>query len=485
MSDIISLQNLAGSVSAVEQSMEPTRLKVLYHSNCNSSNLSEYHIKFSQLMNKYSGWAEQYRSELNQFHKLLLTTIKLKQLKEKEKLERLEVMSVSNLEIVDNEPIEYSPANSIANQQTNSSSDQHSEPEPETESIKTAPVKTEIVTAPNKPKPKPKPKPIKATKQIKAVKAVKPVPVPAPIKATKPTKSVKKNNNKKQTKNKSRKNATKNIPKPVAQKKENSVEENKEENTENKTEENKDKPYEYNAKTISYRCFSFNGVQKSSTLIYIGNLPWNLPQQTTDEQVQELYNSKIAALQYFVKKKAKVGMMQIEETQLKHGWNGMYAIVRFRSDVSLNKVTKFINTVNEENSKFAEERKKEANKLEKTGKKNKNINGDKTSWKRRVFVKFNNNFRFYESEDAMYQDPSARHTLFIRNFDILNDKCHQELTYKLLEFGDLYNDIEIRVDRYGDPYCTVTFKYINDAIYCCNSEINFNERMLEMRYSKF
>eukprot|EP00483_Globobulimina_turgida_P004952 UN04961 len=85
----------------------------------------------------------------------------------------------------------------------------------------------------------------------------------------------------------------------------------------------------------------------------------------------------------------------------------------------------------------------------------------------------------------MYNDRYADRTLFIRNFDILNSNCHYELTQKLLECGgDLCRDIKISVDSFGDTYCIATFKYINDAIYCCNSEIEFNGRSLEMRYSR-
>jgi len=191
-------------------------------------------------------------------------------------------------------------------------------------------------------------------------------------------------------------------------------------------------------------------------------------------------------------KKAKVTMRQIEETKLKQGSRGMFALVRFRSDVSMDRIIKFINDTNTENTKITQERKKEpmnkgkmnGDKREiatKTGKKKTN----KTSWQRRVFLKFNDQRKYYDDEYSMYNDKNAVHTLFIRNFDILDRKCHYELTHKLLEFGDLYKNIKIRVDSFGDPYCIAIFKYINDAIYCCNSEINFNGRTLEIRYSKF
>merc|ERR1719445_2439666 len=140
-------------------------------------------------------------------------------------------------------------------------------------------------------------------------------------------------------------------------------------------------------------------------------------------------------------------MKQIEETILKQGSRGQFALVRFRSDVSIDRIIKFMNDTNTENTKIAEERKAEKKK------------NNKTSWQRRVFLKFNDQRKYYNDENAV-------HTLFIRNFDILDKKCHYELTHTLLEFGD--------------PYCIVIFKYINDAIYCCNSEINFNGRTLEI-----
>jgi len=225
-------------------------------------------------------------------------------------------------------------------------------------------------------------------------------------------------------------------------------------------EEKKVEPYKYEADKVNW---SFDGVQRHSTMIFIGNLPNHI---------------KVAAVQFFVMKKAKVTMRQIEETQIRFGGRGKYALVRFRSDVSMNRVNAFVNGVNNENNELFEKQKKSDNGMA-PGKSQKRV-----SWQKRVFLKFNTTFKYFESEEAMYQDPTARHKLFLRNFDILNEECHKKLTYALLECGDLARDITIRVDRFGDPYCVATFKNIEDAIYCCNSEIVFEGRVLEMKYDK-
>ena len=142
----------------------------------------------------------------------------------------------------------------------------------------------------------------------------------------------------------------------------------------------------------------------------------------------------------------------------------------------MNRINAFINTVNNENTELFEKNKKNDN----------GMSSDKqqtrVSWQKRVFLKHNTTYKYFESEQAMYEDPTARNSVYMRNFDILNDKCHEKLTYALLDCGDLAKDIQIRVDRFGDPFCVATFKFIEDAIYCCNSEIVFEGRVLEMRY---
>merc|ERR1712039_821214 len=144
----------------------------------------------------------------------------------------------------------------------------------------------------------------------------------------------------------------------------------------NKVEEKKtSEHYKYNAKKVNWQ---YDGQHRTTTVVYVGNLPNHI---------------KVAAVQYFVIKKAK-----------------------------------------------------------KT----------KESWQKRVFLKFNRTFKYYPSEEAMYCDPSRRNALFLRNFDILDKDCHKNLTRALMQYGDLAKDIVIRVDGFGDPYCIVTFKYIDD-----------------------
>lgn len=216
-------------------------------------------------------------------------------------------------------------------------------------------------------------------------------------------------------------------------------------------------------------------------VVYIGNIPFNI---------------KKNAIQFFVIKKAKVTVRHIDEIITKETRNGQFALVRFRYDVSADQVQKFMDSVNEENTEIKEAKKKakdavpmkKSSKKEGDDKKKKQEKKLKTSWQTRVFVKYQNpqyHFSYYETEEDMYNDQTATHSLFIKNFDILDKNCHYELTQQLLKFGDLVQDIDIRTDQFGDPYLIVIFKYINDAIYCCNSDIYYKGRRLEIRYSKY
>merc|ERR1712039_523128 len=229
----------------------------------------------------------------------------------------------------------------------------------------------------------------------------------------------------------------------------------------NKVEEKKtSEHYKYNAKKVNWQ---YDGQHRTTTVVYVGNLPNHI---------------KVAAVQYFVIKRAKVTLRHIEETLIKQGARGKFALVRFRSDVLMSTIEAFISNVNAENDALYQKRKSESE-MDKNSKKT------KESWQKRVHLKFNSTFKYYPSEEAMYCDPNRRNALFLRNFNILGRGCHMDLTRVLLQYGDLAKDIVIRVDRFGDPYCIVTFKYIDDAVFCCNSEVYFGGRMLEMRYSKF
>jgi len=233
------------------------------------------------------------------------------------------------------------------------------------------------------------------------------------------------------------------------------------------TQENKEEfvaePYAYNADKVRWNFDDF-GVCRSSTVIYIGNLPKHV---------------KIGAIQLFVMKRAKVTMRQVEETKLKFGPRANYALVRFRSDVSMKRINAFIKEVNAKNNEFFEKSKRNGDEMMPSVRPQKQV-----SWKRQVSLKLNESFKYFESEQAMYEDPMARNSIFIRNFDILDKECHKKLTYALLDCGDLARDIRIRVDRFGDPYCLAKFVNIEDAIYCCNAGIMFGGRMLEMKYDR-
>merc|ERR1719384_667673 len=165
----------------------------------------------------------------------------------------------------------------------------------------------------------------------------------------------KKNNIKKMDKKTSRKNAKPNKSKPAIKINENEEKQQNEPSVEYV-------PYKYDEKRVNWK---FRGVQRSSTMIFIGNLP---------------YNIKEKAVQFFVMKKAKISMRQIEETQIKQGSRGQYALIRFRSDVAIDRIQRFMDKVNAENNAIIEEQRKSDN-----------IHSKKAtnySWQKRVFLKF-------------------------------------------------------------------------------------------------
>ena len=459
----MSLQNLSLTVTGLKENIETEKARLSCLMNSNNPNLSEFHTKFAIFLNRYSRFASEYKHDLDSFHKLLINKIDLEQMKEDNRIEqliqeRLETLSnkSSNLEIAENvEETGYSSANPVSYDGV-----KHEESESE-----------QNVSIHNLPTPKP----MKAKKSI-------PVSLPtksAPVKSTKVVKPATKAPKSKKTKTskpqrKTAKPAKKSSPAPVV------IEQQNVQNIDNNNNEMKmDKVYEYNANTVAWQ---YNGSVRSSTIIYIGNIANNI---------------SMGNLEHFVKKEAKVNMSQIEETKLRQGGRSQYALVRFRSDVKMTTIRSFMNKINTENAQIAEEKKKRSMggmKIQKKTDKKKKVNGDnkqkkedkqkvlKTSWKTRVYIRFNANFRYYETEQEMYNDPMATPTLFIRNFNIVDKECHSELSKVLLGFGELGMDISIDVDRWNDPFCIATFKHIEDAIYCRNSEIYFKNRMLEINY---
>merc|ERR1711933_644288 len=90
-----------------------------------------------------------------------------------------------------------------------------------------------------------------------------------------------------------------------------------------KEEEKTPEHYKYNAKKVQWQ---YDGQHRTTTVVYVGNLPNHI---------------KVAAVQYFVIKKAKVTLRHIEETLIKKGARGKFALVRFRSDVLMPTIEAF------------------------------------------------------------------------------------------------------------------------------------------------
>eukprot|EP01084_Bolivina_argentea_P244664 409822_1 len=422
MSDTKSLQDLVNSVNTLRQKVDIVGLcsAALMDSNRNSSKLSEFHTRFDSLALKYCEFAEDYRSELDAFHKALLNNIHLNQLRELQKQnerERLEIMK--QIEVISN-----------SNTQSDVNDVIVPTPTPSDSSIKYDAKQDDVDT----------------DAKSESVRQTPPTIKKATV-----------TNTRKVQPNAARKSAK---PRHTPRKSAPSHQVHQKPKTERRKQENVDtkmaKPYAYNAKKVRWR---FRGPQKSSTVVFIGNLPSN----SKDNGVQ-ITEKK---LQFWIMQKAHVTISQIEEIKLQRGARGMFALARFSASVSLHKIQKLMDKVNgENNDAFVNNKDK-----------------SRLSWKKQVFLRLNRNFS--KSGDAMWNDKQAQHRLFIRNFDILDSNCHYELTHAVLEYGDLYEDIEIRVDGFGDPYCIVTFKYLNDAIYCRNAHIAFHGRELEMRYAKY
>jgi len=428
MSDIVSMQQLMGSTQGLKNAIEATTRMHITSSPSRTGKTSRHDLRFAQLKTKYSVFATNFGVELDGFIKSLSSSIRSEQLLQEQERKRLEEAERERLQNQERERLmelkseirsNSNPTNlemeDNVSEMTYSSASSVKEPSVEPTKPEPEPVPVEVYS---------NPKPSYPAKQTKKTKKA--------IKAKQPKKTAKI------------------IVRETALVEPEPVQE----------EEEKVEPYKYEADKVNW---SFDGVQRHSTMIFIGNLPNHI---------------KVAAVQFFVMKKAKVTMRQIEETQVKFGSRGKYALVRFRSDVLMSRVNAFVNGVNTENNELFEKQKKGENGM------SSNKSQKRVSWQKRVFLKFNTMFKYFESEQAMYQDPTARHKVFLRNFDILNKECHKKLTYALLECGDLARDITIRVDRFGDPYCVATFKNIEDAIYCCNSEIIFEGRVLEMKYDK-
>jgi hypothetical protein len=495
MTSSIELRHLALMVRGLHQDVEieESRLSALMSST--DARLSKHHSQFAELLSRYSAFADGYKRDISTFYQSLLHEVETQQQKEEaervEKLvqDKLETMSnksnkSNNLEITENvQDAEYSPAASMANEVKAEETSSDDEP-PKTSSvpIHSLPSPQEMKSRDSIPRPTDQKKSKSASRAL-----AKRGPAPkSQAKGNKQSKQNKQNKKKASKKSKGKVPSTSSAapavaPLPTESRPEDArkaepvaVEEKKAESVPLSSDHVEHERYVYDAERVRWR---FVAPIRSTTVVYIGNIPANI---------------KVAAVQFLVMKRAKVSMRQIEETELrKAAYGSQFALVRFRSDVAMDKVTAFMNSINRENAQIAEQRKQNDGELEmlnlkKAAEQNKSKSGKqsktKTSWQTRVFVRFNDNRKWYESEQEMYADPAAKHKLFIRNFDIVDAQCHEEMTMKLLEFGDIYQDIEMGTDSFADPYCVVTFKSLDDAIYCRNSSIEFNGRWLEIEY---
>eukprot|EP01084_Bolivina_argentea_P292371 502616_1 len=139
-----------------------------------------------------------------------------------------------------------------------------------------------------------------------------------------------------------------------------------------------------------------------------------------------------------------------------------YALVTFRKDVKYSKISKFMRKINESNAKYVSEKpiKRKGNQLNQ-------------AWKRKIVLHF---------RKGMNQNEKNR-VLIVRNFHILNFDIFEDLTELFAAFGDLYKNIQIDLDETDEPFAIVTFRYIEDAVYCCKSVVEFRGRTLIVIYA--
>eukprot|EP01084_Bolivina_argentea_P124343 220337_1 len=368
MSDIRSLQNLLNAVNDIHQKIEEARLCVLFQQTSNNSKSSEFHLKFDKLMNKFSGFAKEYTFELNQFHKLTLNNIeiiKLKELQQKNEQERLEIakkletISNCNSEIVDNFS-DIDNSSSVVSVKYESKQDTIPTPTPISVPVP-VPISLPVIN----------PKPQNISKNI--------------VKNT--NKKIKKSTKKVHKVNKKVQKSTKKVQKSnVYANKVNKV--NKKVHKNDEYTKHMNTPYQYNDSN-----FSFYGIRRSSTVIFIGNLPKDICQRQINN---------------FVVKRGNVTISQIIEVRIMANGRSTYALVRLSDNVSINKLNGFINKINKENDEMYKQQQIKKDKGTK-------INNEFISWRKRIFLKFNKFNKFYKSEDEMYNDPKRNHQLFIRN----------------------------------------------------------------------
>ena len=345
MDTLTPLQKLAVTVNQFKDNIVMTATRVSVTSNSNNDRASQYHSKFSELLSEYSVFANEYKSKLDNLHKALQNEINLQQ-KERERQQReyqskLESLSNkssnSNLEIAENveETGYHSSTNSVHNIPLNSPQREDSELEQDTLSV---PVPN--TASINIPMSIPSPKQMQSKKSV-PISAAKPTPQSPPKSNPLPKsnnngnnnngkKSNKRNNNNQKKKNKKNKkknktpksqittkptpNNSKTASEPMVVRTVTADIEQKEQEQKNEVAEDK---YVYRAHKIKhnlrYEIYNpetdkwENQEYRHTTMTYIGNIPSNI---------------KVAAVQFFIMKKFKVSMRQIEETKLQKSGRG-------------------------------------------------------------------------------------------------------------------------------------------------------------------
>eukprot|EP00484_Ammonia_sp_Unknown_P027699 CAMPEP_0197037066 /NCGR_PEP_ID=MMETSP1384-20130603/14366_1 /TAXON_ID=29189 /ORGANISM="Ammonia sp." /LENGTH=456 /DNA_ID=CAMNT_0042467319 /DNA_START=49 /DNA_END=1419 /DNA_ORIENTATION=- len=162
----------------------------------------------------------------------------------------------------------------------------------------------------------------------------------------------------------------------------------------------------------------------------------------------------------------------ILSVSFKTSWNGQYALIRVKAPwkVLKQKIKAFNkNFMSMRNGKHQE-------------------NGGDGDGKVKVTKRKKNVLSVFQSRNhGNYHDSWAPSSVvYVYNFDILGVGAHKAFTQLFLKYGDLKEDIAMKLDKYGEPFAIVKFREMEDAMRCVEqrSRLQFGERRLNLSYSQ-
>merc|ERR1712228_378621 len=205
----------------------------------------------------------------------------------------------------------------------------------------------------------------------------------------------------------------------------------------------------------------------TSSLIYIGNLPFAM----TEDEIAEF------VMKFHIKPSQEIKRRN-------------YSLIRFRSDLN-----KLIKKINKMNGIFFRGAMVTVNLFERNQNKNKNrptsrslnMENDENKKESIPGQQFDSDLNDEKKSKEVILPNNA---LFVNNFDV-KPGIYDVLSNAFVRFGELSNNVKIGVDKFGDPYAKILYFELNDAIKCyeaansLNNSIKIGMRTLRVEYSKF